>query len=335
MLKILSETADVKRYDEWIKRHPQGNLWQSIEREHYHRARGKETKIYALEQDDRICGSALVLIDKTAFGFSTWDIARGPLIDALLAAHDAQTAIDALLERVVRDAKQARCLALYLSPSFDRIDNQVLLTAQSSKLKASSRHIHAQATILIDLQQSEDQILAQMHSKGRYNIRLAQKHGITVQRSEDIDSYFRLAQKTGQRNAFTIQSKALYRAFLEHQSGSFLLLAMKDDEPIAGLTGVIWNGMGIYYYGASDHTQRALMAPYVLQWEAMKLCKAAGCHTYDLLGIDPPGVQTAWAGITEFKKKFGGRVVEYAAEQELVLEPGIKWLLEMKRKIIQ
>jgi len=83
---------------------------------------------------------------------------------------------------------------------------------------------------------------------------------------------------------------------------------------------VIWNGTGVYYYGASSYEDRALMAPYLLQWEAMKICKAEGCTKYDLLGISHPDTKKdPWEGISDFKRKFGGEVITYPPEQVLML----------------
>jgi lipid II:glycine glycyltransferase (peptidoglycan interpeptide bridge formation enzyme) len=99
--------------------------------------------------------------------------------------------------------------------------------------------------------------------------------------------------------------------------------------------GVTWNGTGIYYYGASSYEHRNLMAPYLLQWEAMRLCKKSGCDHYDLLGISAPdSVDDPWAGISDFKRKFGGTVITYPPEQTLVLRPMVKRALGLKRKLL-
>jgi lipid II:glycine glycyltransferase (peptidoglycan interpeptide bridge formation enzyme) len=93
---------------------------------------------------------------------------------------------------------------------------------------------------------------------------------------------------------------------------------------------------GYYYYGASSYTHRALMAPYALQWAAMRYYKARGCATYDLLGIAPPDAPPdhPWQGISAFKEKFGGEVVMYPPEQEIVLRPIANWMLQWKRRIL-
>jgi lipid II:glycine glycyltransferase (peptidoglycan interpeptide bridge formation enzyme) len=314
--------------------HPQGTLWQSLAWKRYHEACGREVRVYAAESDERramsgeLSASALVIIDRTAGGFSTWEIPRGPL-------WTSEEGMQALLQRIAHDAKSERCISLYLSPS-------IVLTAHSSQLTASHRHVQPTATRIIDLTVPEEQILAQMHSKGRYNINLARKHGVAVVQgsANDIPGFYGLLQETGKRDGFTIASESHYTRFLSSLEGSFLLMAKHEDRPIAGLLGVIWNGIGIYYYGASSFADRALMAPYLLQWEAMRQCRMHGCGAYDLLGIEDESrinnqeSRGSWAGITEFKRKFGGTVVTYPQEQVQVLRPWMNRALWMKRKVL-
>jgi lipid II:glycine glycyltransferase (peptidoglycan interpeptide bridge formation enzyme) len=189
---------------------------------------------------------------------------------------------------------------------------------------------------MLDLTLSDEQLLAQMHPKGRYNINVARKNGVIVEQSTDIDAYYALAKKTGSRDGFTIPQKKHLDDFITALPGSFLLLAKYNGKSIAGLIGVTWNHTGIYYYGASDYEHRAVMAPYLLQWESMQFCKKAGCTRYDLLGIAPVGSNPdhEWAGISSFKEKFGGTVISYPPEQEITLKPMMKMLLSLKRKLI-
>ena len=316
-IRLLTSQEDLIRYDRWVKNHSHGTLWQSLERKAYLEAIGKDVKIYAAMDSD-IRASAMVMIDKTSFGLSTWDIARGPLGDGNL------------LDRIVADAKSAKCMSLYFSPP------DLSLITPHYPLITSRRHIHAQATRVLDLTLSDEQLLIQMKPKGRYNIGVAEKHGVAVSRSDDAGVFYELVRETSKRDRFTGLSRARYEAFLAAQQGSFLLIAEHAQKPVAGLMGVVWNGTGIYYYGASSYEHRALMAPYLLQWEAMKLCKAAGCTHYDLLGIAPAGAPPdhPWQGITSFKEKFGGEYVEYPPEQEIVLRLFAKKALELKRKIM-
>jgi lipid II:glycine glycyltransferase (peptidoglycan interpeptide bridge formation enzyme) len=335
-VRILSSASDLKTYDAWVRSHEHGSLWQSLERKTYNEACGKQTRIYVSEANGEIVASALVVIDRTAGGYSTWEIPRGPL----LASSDERVA-DSLLHLIVEDARLDTCLAIYLSP-------KNFLPAIRYPLSASLRRIHAEATRIVDLTQSDEQILIQMHQKGRYNIGVAAKAGITVRKGsiEDLDAFYDLLKSTGGRDGFTISQKSHYTRFLSSLEGSFLLLAEHQGRAIAGLIGVVWpspsprpadaghpspvgrgaggeGAVGIYYYGASSYEDRQLMAPYALQWEAMRLCKAAGCTRYDLLGISPEDAPQSdpWRGITDFKRKFGGTVITYPPEQMMVLKP--------------
>ncbi len=321
MMNQLQSPTEPQAYDKWVKQHPHGTLWQSLEWKKFREACGKEVRIYGTVGE----ATALVVIDKTAFGVSTWEIPRGPL------ARDESRELSAeLLEAITQKAKSEGCMSLYSSPT-----SPTQLSSLSTQL--SNRHVQPEATRVVDLRLPEAEILAQMHEKGRYNIKVAQKHNVMVTESQDVDTYYALADQTGGRDGFTILPKKSYENFVKHLPGSFLLLASAaESKVIAGVLGVIWNGTGIYYYGASSSEYRNVMAPYLLQWEAMKKCKAMGCHSYDLLGVAPADAKPnhPWQGISSFKAKFGGALVNYPPEHEVVLKPMTKALLGLKRKIL-
>ncbi|MEQ1849215.1 MAG: peptidoglycan bridge formation glycyltransferase FemA/FemB family protein [Candidatus Peribacteraceae bacterium] len=314
--------TDVRAYEQWIKRHPKGSLWQSLERQSYSKACGLETMIEVLQEGETIVASALIVNDRSKAG-EVWEIPRGPLWSDEKAAQQ-------LVEMIVAKARAAGVIVVYVSPSTP--------LPLGGTWQPSGRSIQPTATRVIDLTQSEEEILSQMHQKGRYNIRVAEKAGVSVRQGgeNDISTFYQLLKGTGNRDGFTVHPESHYRRFLTSQSSSFLLMAEHEKKPIAGLLGVIWNGTGIYYYGASDHAARALMAPYLLQWQAMRHCKVAGCTSYDLLGISPPDAKAndSWAGISDFKRKFGGTIQTYPKEHMLVLKPVRKLLVGLKRRIL-
>ena len=162
-------------------------------------------------------------------------------------------------------------------------------------------------------------------------------------------------KETSLRDGFTVKPQSHYEKFLTDLPGGFLLLAYGPtgacvsrrinspaNDPVAGLMGVMWGMRGYYYYGASSYEHRALMAPYILQWQAMKLCRERGCREYDLLGIAPPSHMSIakshklhpWAGVTRFKLQFGGRIEEYPEEKVVMLRPFLFHALAWKRVIV-
>jgi len=275
-------------------------------------------------ENSGISASALVVIDKTAFGYSTWDIPRGPI-----TIENSKSKIKNLLDILLNDAEETKCFAIYYSPTKNQIEHGNYCAT------ALLRYNYPSTTRIIDLRVTEAEILAQMKSKGRYNIHIAEKHGVKVIKSDDIDAFYKLVRETAERDKFKCLPKKNYEMFLKNLEGSFLLLALdQNKKPIGGLLGVTWNKTGIYYYGASSYNSRALMAPYLLQWEAMKRCKNHGCISYDLFGISPNGSPDnhPWKGVTEFKEKFGGEVLEYPEEKTVVLKPMIKKIIDLKRR---
>lgn len=288
----------------------------------YQRMLGRETRVYAAMEKEDMRAAALVVVDRTSFGLSAWDVPRGPL-------WTDTTAAAALLQTIHADARRDRCLNLYFSPP--------IAFPSAIRTTRSPRTEQPEATRIVDLTLSDDDLLGQMHQKGRYNIKVAQKNGVYIEESTDVDSYAALAKQTAVRDHYKAAPIHQYDAFLKGLQGSFLLLARAPgvNAPVAGLLGVIHGETGIYYYGASDYAHRALMAPYLLQWEAIRRCREAGCTRYDLLGVAPPGADAdhPWKGITGFKEKFGGTVVTYPSERRLTFRPLLRGLLAMKRRM--
>jgi lipid II:glycine glycyltransferase (peptidoglycan interpeptide bridge formation enzyme) len=326
LIRECESAKDHAAYDAFVLAHPHASLWQSSAWMTYEESCGRTVKRFGGFVGQTILIAALVSIDRTAFGASTWTVQRGPLWNASLEADDIQVFLQFLQDAAKKDG----AMSLFLSPT--AWDPVVDLPEHESR-----RHIVPQATTVIDLTQSEEDILKAMHQKGRYNIGVAQRNGVTVEASDAIDAFYTLLQSTGGRDGFRIKQKGDYRAFMK-MPHAFLLMAYEptSKKPIAGLLGVFWNKQALYYYGASDYAYRALMAPYLLQWTAIQRAKAVGCILYDFLGIAPLSAPAndPWQGITEFKKKFGGKVIEFPPEREIVLRPFVRAIIRGKRKIL-
>ncbi len=170
-------------------------------------------------------------------------------------------------------------------------------------------------TRYIDLSVSLGEIMAQMHEKGRYNIRLAEKRWVSVTSVDithkNIDIWMSLLDETTARDHFSHNSRQYYTAFLQelHESWSGeLLFAYYNDIVIAAMIVVYTPGYAVYYYGAStsDRELRKHMAPYLLQWTAIKEAKARNIPLYDFLGVaDPEKKDDPLQSVTDFKEKFG------------------------------
>jgi len=168
-----------------------------------------------------------------------------------------------------------------------------------------------QYTAIIDLSKTEEEILMWMKPKGRYNIKLATKKWIIVKEvektNENIESYYNLMLETTSRDNFSGNTLKYYSDFLKYISESKLLLAYSWDTVVAGWIFTFRKKLAIYYYWASTSKKefRNLMAPYLLQWEAIKIAKKQGSKIYDFLWVATPWEENhplKW--VTDFKGKF-------------------------------
>lgn len=206
------------------------------------------------------------------------------------------------------------------------------------KLRTSPHNIQPPRTIIIDISGSEEDILARMKQKTRYNIRLAEKKGVTVRAWEDLESFHKMMLVTGGRDGFGVHSYEYYKRAYElmhPKEMCEILVAEYDGKPLAALF-VARNGNRAYYlYGASTDDERNRMPTYLLQWEAMKWAKIRDCREYDLWGVPDEDEETLEAdfesrhdglwGVYRFKRGFGGQLKRAAQAMDRVYNPLLYW----------
>lgn len=280
--------------------------------------------------------SALLIKQQLPMGKCWLWCARGPIMDD----YTDQTAWHNFL-------KETRSIALLNQAIFLRVEPPVQVNGDlvwPQEFKLAHGHYLPEHTLIVDLRIAEEQILAQMKPKGRYNIKLAQKKGVQVYKSENIthDSkvFYQILTETTQRDGFAPHNQSYYQKMLEilqPQGLAELFLAEYEGKIIGGLIATFYQNTATYYFGASSNEYRNVMAPYLLQWEAMLEGKKRGCEYYDFLGIAPDekDPKHPWAGITEFKRKFGGEMIAFHQAREYVFQPmwyqGMKLYKKIKR----
>jgi lipid II:glycine glycyltransferase (peptidoglycan interpeptide bridge formation enzyme) len=230
------------------------------------------------------------------------------------------------------------CLAVAVKPylprstAFIRFDPPCLGTYPNgggggAPLIRAPANVQPADTVLINLQDSEEEILSQMKSKWRYNIRLAERKVDVRQADEaELPVFYRLFRETAQRDGISLHSFAYYQKLFElaRERGVALRLYLADyeREPLAAIITLFMRGAGTYLYGASSNNHRNMMAPYALQWRAMRDAKAAGCTAYDLFGIPPDASPThPMAGLYRFKTGFGGTIIHRPGSWDYPLKP--------------
>jgi len=295
----------------------------------------------------------------------------GPVINSKFKIQNSklQSKMQKLLEEAGNIAEQEKSIFLKVEPFWEKeknlnLDSRLPSVAKSfgrarrgndndrdAYFKKSSGGQRILQTLILNLNKSEEELLAEMKQKTRYNIRLAEKRGIKIRISnepeKDIEYFWQLAKETGKRDGFYLYAKDYYAKQLlschpESRRGGAkdlvgdnkesveiprcarndnvcfkLFLAEYNGKIIAANIVVFFGNRAIYLHGASSNEYRNLMAPYLSQWEQIKEAKKQGFQIYDFWGID----EINWPGVTRFKNGFGGKEIEYIGAYDYVFQP--------------
>ncbi len=263
-------------------------------------------------------------------------IPKGPLLDWGDSAlrervlDDLQTLARrerAILIKIDPDIPVAPLPLRPLSPEERGSEGQLEALLQQRGWRFSPDQIQFRNTVTLDLSRSEDDLLAAMKPKTRYNIRLAARKGVRVRLGtpNDIDLLYRLYAETSVRDGFVIRHADYYR----EAWGSFMqaglaqpFIAEVEGEPVGGLIAFTFGRTAWYLYGMSREAHREKMPNHLLQWEAMRWAKSRGCTLYDFWGAPDVFVESdpMW-GVWKFKEGFGGQVARHIGAWDYAPSP--------------
>jgi len=187
-------------------------------------------------------------------------------------------------------------------------------------------------TFVLDLRRTEEEVLAGMKQKTRYNVRLAERRGVRIREGslEDIPLLYRMYAATSLRDRFVIREEGYYR----DAWGAFVtaglaqpLVAEVGGEPVAALIVYRFADRAWYLYGMSTERHRETMPNHLLQWEAIRWAKRHGCVSYDLWGaperLEPE--DPLW-GVYRFKQGFGAEYRKTTGAWDYTTRPLLRWV---------
>ncbi len=236
-------------------------------------------------------------------------------------------------EEIDRLCKKNKTIFLKVEPDEWEADDQLDYQLEGWRI---GDPIQPPRTIVVDLRDSEEAILARMKQKTRYNIRLAARKGVQVRAWADVDAFYEMMQVTGGRDGFGVHSREYYRKAYQlfvRRGSAELLVAEYEGKPLSAVMVFISGNRAWYMYGASNNEERNRMPTYLVQWEAMRWAKNHGAELYDLYGVPDKdeeilekhfmGTQNKeglW-GVYRFKRGFGGEVKRAAQALDRVYMP--------------
>jgi len=194
----------------------------------------------------------------------------------------------------------------------------------------------------LSLEKSDDNLLAAMHTKTRYSIRLAERKGITAEIIKgDFEKYFEnfyeLMLETAKRNGFSIHQKNYYESIFQNldKTNAYLSIAKYGQKILSIKLVIVFGKIANYVFGGSSNEERNRMPTYLAQWQAICYAKKLNCDFYNFGGINNENkVYNSWNGLTIFKKKFGGKEVLHSDFFDVVINP-LWYQLYNFRKLIK
>ncbi len=269
---------------------------------------------------ERPIASCLLYENKLFFGKSYLYSPKGPLwLQDKLSTGEKQEALELILSQI-RDITITTNTREEL---FCKLELPEKVPAPPTLVK--SQNIQPAHTWVLDLDRDIQEILGAMHAKTRYNISLAQRHGVKIhdsQQAGDIKHFLKLLPGTAKRQQVKFHNdghyKKLWETIIEHRAGQ-LYLAEVDHKVIAANLIIKFGEASTYLHGVSDYRYRSAMAPHLLQWQAIKDAKDQGSKIYDFWGVcDDHGLPRNWQGITRFKQGFGGRAISSPGAENFI-----------------
>ncbi|MFH1193737.1 MAG: peptidoglycan bridge formation glycyltransferase FemA/FemB family protein [bacterium] len=271
---------------------------------------------------------ALVIKMPLKFGFSYFYSPKGPAGKLQITNYEL---------RIKETAKKKRAIFWRVEP-----------TEMPPKNFIKIKDIQPSRTLITDISKSEDELLAEMHPKTRYNIHLAEKKGIKIstppflpldkgRSKEGFEQFYNLLQKTSARQKIKLHSKNYYQKLLTSSDhnyhdrdsyGNEIFIAYFNNQPVATAMVNFYGDTATYLHGGSDEKYKALMAPHLLHWEIIKTAKSRGTRFYDWWGVD----EKKWPGITRFKRGFGGAEICAPGTFDLPIDKFWYWVYKLIRK---
>lgn len=295
-------------------------------------ARDGKTVVYFVgHQDDKLIVAGLAVKYDAPGGISFFYAPYGPIVETWTS--ELYTGLQAFFEPIAKRT----------GATFVRLDSAGL--TELPGVKPLANHLAVTASLqpraewVLDISREEEEIWMGMHKHARYNIRLAERADAKLKLYEPakapLDTFFQLMQTTAGRDSFSIQSNKYYEAVLQSIPGNsgFVAICTIDGKPAAAGLFAAYDGVMHYVFAGSSNDFRKIAPPYFIMWQAILEAKKRGWHVLNFGGIADEVKGTHLAGVTGFKKRFGGYEVAHRNPVDLVYKPIRYTLFDLYKRI--
>lgn len=244
-----------------------------------------------------------------------------------------------LIDQLKKIGSEENCVFIQLEPNVIKTSDSSLIT-HNLGLRPAVHPLFTKYTFVLDLTKSEDELLKGMHPKTRYNIRIAQKHGVEIVEDNSdkaFEEYLKLTKETTLRQGFYAHSEKYHRLMWKTLKDKIahLFLAKYKNKILAAWIVFVYKDTLYYPYGASSSEHREVMASNLMMWEVIRWSKRLGLKKFDMWGaLGPkPDELDEWFGFHRFKQGYGPELIEFVGSYDLVINPFLYELYKLADKL--
>ena len=332
-------------WDKFVNSHPNGSVLQTTQWARLKNRFGWTSHRVWLKKEGKIVAGAQILFKTIAMRLARFAyIPHGPLVNW---QDEEQVAV--LLNQIDLAVYKFNAGFVKMEPALWQTD---IHSAQwddictQNDLFRETDDLQPPQTIMIDLTASEEEIMARMKQKTRYNIRLSAKKGVTIRQGDksDLKAFTELMKVTGERDGFGVRAPEYYRdayLFFEESGDVALFFAEYEQRPLAAVMAFKTNHTAYNLFSASNNEERNRMPNYAVQWAVMQWAKEQGCIHYDLWGVPDVSEEELEAqftnrhdglwGVYRFKRGFGGQICRTVGPVDRVYNNRLYRLYQWRR----
>ncbi len=328
---ILSDAESRTEWDKFVTAHPEANFLQSWDFYEFHQSRGNTIVRRIAREGKKILGVYAGVIENAKRGRHL-AIAGGPILDWTDRG---------LVKKIFGDMKEQgeknHCVFVRVRPQLERSQQAYDLFSKLG-LKKAPTFLSVEYAAILDLNQSEEEIIHKMHRRIRYAVNNARNKGFTIEKTQDpkaIHEFYQIELQTAKRQEFVAFSEDYltkqFAAFARHDE-AVLYTAKYQGQILAQNFMIFYGNEASYHYAVSTELGTKLSGSPILHVVAMHDARKRGIKRYNLWGIVGENEKKhRFYGVSFFKRGFGGAELKYLPAHDLIIKP-VKY---QKTKIVE
>lgn len=304
-----------------------GSFLQSFEWGIFQEKLSKQVWRIEIKKEDKPAMEAQIIGEKLSFK-KYFYIPYGPVFNTENSSEENTKAFRFFLEKIKELAEKEKIVFLRIEPI------SALPEFPEFNFQNSIKRIQPKKTLILSLENSEENLLENFHQKTRYNIKLAEKKAVEIKiLSNYSDIFYKLLKRTKERQGFCSYPEEYYKKLLQVNGSHFkvnLFTAEYQSKIIVASIIIFFGERIISLHTGSDYQYRTVKGAHLLRWKTILEAKKMKFKEYDMWGID----EKKWPGLTYLKRGFGGKEFEYGPAKDVVFQDGWYWVYKIIKKLL-